>query len=160
MANNSTIALVDSTLPIQATILTTISSTTSDLILKNDTEFNLIRLITGRDLYEHQIADLIEPIKYSVGGVHAVIWIMTIITYIIAIPIIVRLVRTKSYLNVIDYFSFHLIICAFVAWIPALILLLYHRFQTFTLKLCRLHYVILSTNETVSFPSRMKNKKQ
>jgi hypothetical protein len=143
---------------ISATSLSSSTSTPS-LIPNNDTMFNIIRkLLNGTDLYKHQVADLIEPEKYSVGGAHAIIWIMSIITYLVAIPISARIIRSKSYLNVIDYFSFHLIICAFIAWIPSLILLLYHWFQLFTLRLCRLHYVILSTNETVSFQKKKRSQ--
>ncbi|CAF1406890.1 unnamed protein product [Adineta steineri] len=56
---------------------------------------------------------------------------------------------SRAYKNIIDYFSGQVILCAFIAWIPALILLLHHWFDIFTLRLCRFHYVILSTNETV-----------
>jgi uncharacterized protein with PQ loop repeat len=108
------------------------------------------KLLNGTELYQHQVADLIEPEKYSVGSAHAIIWTFSIITYLLAIPVAIRIFRSKAYLNVIDYFSFHIILCAFVAWIPAAILILNHWFQLFTLRLCRLHYVILSTNETVS----------
>ncbi len=132
-------------------LTTTIQTSTSNLMPINDTIFNIIsNLLNGTDLYKHQIADLIEPEKYSTRGIHIVIWSMTIITYLLAIPVAVKMIRTKAYLNVIDYFSFHLILCAFFAWIPSLILILYHWFQLFTLRFCRLHYVILSTNETVS----------
>jgi hypothetical protein len=144
MDNSSTTLLSSLT----STIMPT---TISNSISVNDSIFNLInKILNGTDLYEHQIADLIEPEKYSVRGTHALIWTISIMTYLLAIPIAIRIVRSRSYLNVIDYYSFHIIICAFVAWIPTLILLLYHWFQLFTLRLCRLHYVILFTNETVS----------
>lgn len=106
------------------------------------------------DLYVHQNADFIEATHFSVRGVHALIWTITILTYLVAIPMVTRMVRSKFYQNIIDYFSFHLIICAFIAWIPTLIFLLYYWSQVFTLRLCRLHYVILSTNETVSSNKR------
>jgi len=141
----------DSTTLLASLTSTTIQTSTSNLMAKNDTIFNIIsNLLNGTDLYKHQIADLMEPEKYSTRAVHVIIWSMSIITYLLAIPVAIRLVRSKSYLNVIDYFSFQLILCAFIAWIPALILILYHWFQLFTLRFCRLHYVILSTNETVS----------
>jgi hypothetical protein len=118
----------------------------------NESLFLLIaKLLNGTELYKHQVADLIEPEKYSVNGVHAVIWTFTILTYLLAIPIVVRMFRSRAYLNVTDYFSGQIILCAFIAWIPALILLLHRWFDVFTLRLCRFHYVILSTNETVSF---------
>jgi hypothetical protein len=110
----------------------------------------ITKLLNGTELYKHQVADLIEPEKYSVTGIHAVIWTFTILTYLIAIPIVLRMFHSRAYQNVIDYFSIQIILCAFIAWIPALILLLHHWFDVFTLRLCRFHYVILSTNETVS----------
>jgi len=116
----------------------------------NESIFLLIaKLLNGTDLYKHQSADLMEPEKYSVVGVHAVIWTFTILTYLLAIPIGIRMFHSKAYLNVTDYFSIHIIICAFIAWIPAFILFLHQWFDIFTLRLCRFHYVILSTNETV-----------
>jgi hypothetical protein len=122
----------------------------------NESIYSLIaKLLNGTELYKHQVADLIEPEKYSVAGVHAVIWGFTILTYLLAIPIIIRMFHSRSYLNVIDYFSGQIILCAFIAWIPALILLLHHWFDIFTLRLCRFHYVILSTNETVSFHNKI-----
>lgn len=126
-----------------------ILSTTSSLNVNESIFLLIAKLLNGTDLYKHQAADLMEPEKYSVAGVHAVIWSFTILTYLLAIPIIVRMFHSKAYLNVIDYFSIHIIICAFIAWIPALILLLHHWFDIFTLRLCRFHYIILSTNETV-----------
>lgn len=115
--------------------------------------FHLIaKLLNGSDLYKHQVAELIEPEKYSVTAVHFIIWTFTILTYLLAIPIVVRMVLSRSYVNPIDYFSAHIVFCAFVAWIPALILLLHQWFDVFTLRLCRFHYVILSTNETVGKP--------
>ena len=142
------------------TTTTTMALPTSTLST-NDSLFLIIsKLRNGTDLYKHQVADLIEPEKYSVGGVHTVIWTFTILTYILAIPIVLRMFRSRAYLNVIDYFSIQIILCAFIAWIPALILLLHHWFDVFTLRLCRFHYVTLSTNETVSFPIfKMKRKK-
>jgi uncharacterized protein with PQ loop repeat len=138
-----------STLTITTT--TTTITTTASLISKDGSIFDLIKkLLNGTELYQHQVADLIEPEKYSVGSAHAIIWTFSIVTYLLAIPVAIRIFRSKAYLNVIDYFSFHIILCAFVAWIPAAILILNHWFQLFTLRLCRLHYVILSTNETVS----------
>jgi hypothetical protein len=139
------------------TLLTSSTSSSTPIpISKNDTIFNIITaLLNGTELYKHQIADLIEPEKFSVRGVHSIIWAVSILTYLLAIPVAMRMVRSKSYLNVVDYFSFHIVICAFIAWIPALILILYHWFQLFTLRFCRLHYVILSTNETVS-PQKQK----
>ncbi|CAF0961693.1 unnamed protein product [Rotaria magnacalcarata] len=118
-------------------------------VSNNDTVFNIITDYLNASLYEHQEGSLLEPEKFSAHDVHIIIWTLTIFTYILAIPIVVRLVRTRAYVNVIDYFSFHIILCAFIAWIPSLLLLLYVWFQLFTLRLCRLHYVILSTNETV-----------
>jgi hypothetical protein len=138
------------------TLLSSLTSTTlippsASAMSKNDTIYDLItKLLNGTDLYKHQLADLIEPEKYSVRGIHAGIWTISILTYLLAMPVAIRIVRSRAYLNVIDYFSFHLIICAFIAWLPTLIFVLYYLFQLFTLKLCRLHYVILSTNETVS----------
>ncbi|CAF0757567.1 unnamed protein product [Rotaria sordida] len=123
-------------------------STNSSLI--NETLYQFIkRLLNGTDLYNHQVADLIEPEKYSVTSVHVVIWTFTILTYIIAIPLIIRMFHSRAYLNVIDYYSTQIILCAFIAWIPALILLLHHWFEIFTVRLCRFHYVILSANEAV-----------
>lgn len=138
-----------------STILPSLDSsslpTFNSSILPNETIFNIItRLLNGTKLYTHQTADLMEPEKYSILSVHMIIWTFTIVTYILAIPISVRIFRSNAYLNVVDYFSFHIILCSFIAWIPSLILLLYHWFQLFTLKFCRFHYVILSTNETVS----------
>ena len=136
--------------PSQTTTMQRIAMSTNS-VSTNDTIFMLItKLLNGTDLYKHQVADLIEPEKYSITGVHTVIWTFTILTYILAIPIVLRMIRARSYLNVIDYFSAQIILCAFIAWIPALILLLHHWFDIFTLRLCRFHYVILSTNETVS----------
>ncbi|CAF1176517.1 unnamed protein product [Adineta ricciae] len=116
----------------------------------NESIYQLIaRMLNGTELYKYQVADLIEPEKYSVNGVHTVIWTFTILTYLLAIPIVLRMFYTRAYKNAIDFFSGQIILCAFVAWIPALILLLHHWFDIFTLRLCRFHYVILSTNETV-----------
>lgn len=116
----------------------------------NESIFLLIsKLLNGTDLYDHQVAGLIEPEKYSVGGVHVVIWLFTILTYLLAIPIVLRMFQSRAYTNLIDYFSIQIIFCAFIAWIPALILLLHQWFDIFTLRLCRIHYVVLSTNETV-----------
>ncbi len=142
----------DSSTTLLSNLTSTIMPTSvSSSISENENVFYLInKILNGTDLYKHQVADLIEPEKYSVRGTHALIWTISIMTYLLAMPIAIRMVRSRSYLNVIDYYSFHIIICAFVAWIPTLILLLYHWFQLFTLRLCRLHYVILSTNETVS----------
>jgi len=141
----------NSTLIIETTTITTTTTTTASLVSKDGSIFDLIKkLLNGTELYQHQVADLIEPEKYSVGSAHAIIWTFSILTYLLAIPVAIRIFRSKAYLNVIDYFSFHIILCAFVAWIPAAILILNHWFQLFTLRLCRLHYVILSTNETVS----------
>lgn len=120
---------------------------------KNLSDYEIIKLAFNlTDLYQN--VDLIEPIHFSVRGIHALIWTITILTYLIAIPMVTRMVRSKFYQNIIDYFSFHLIICAFIAWIPTLIFLFYYWSQVFTLRLCRLHYVILSTNETVSSDER------
>ena len=143
--NSSTTAVTFETPTTQTTVVSTVSDP------NNDSLFVLIsKALNGSDLYQHQVADLIEPEKYSVRGVHAVIWTFTILTYVIAIPIVLRMFHARAYRNVIDYFSIQIILCAFIAWIPALILLLHHRFDVFTLRLCRFHYVILSTNETVS----------
>jgi hypothetical protein len=147
MSNNSTTILPSTTS--EPTTFQRMSLSTSSA---NESIFLLIaKLLNGTELYKHQVADLIEPEKYSVNGVHAVIWIFTILTYLLAIPIVFRMFRSRAYLNVIDYFSAQIILCAFIAWIPALILLLHHWFEIFTLRLCRFHYVVLSTNETVSF---------
>lgn len=133
-------------------------TTTTNALLTNDTIYNIIKnLLNGSDLYHHQIADLLEPEKYSTRSIHAMLWTMSILTYLIAIPIVIRIVRTKAYLNVIDYFSFHIVMCAFVAWIPSLILILYQWFQLFTLRFCRIHYILLSTNETVSYTRKKVN---
>ena len=133
------------------TIATTTTTTTAaGSTLKNDTIFDVLsRLLNVSKLYEHQDADLLEPEKYSLTGIHIVIWTFCILTYVLAIPIAIRFIRTRAYLNPIDYFSLHIVLCAFFAWIPSLILILYYWFGIFTVKLCRLHYVILSTNETV-----------
>lgn len=145
----STLETTGTTIP--ATIAQTVTLPTSSVSPNESIFFLISKLLNGTDLYKHQSADLMEPEKYSVSGVHAVIWTFTILTYIIAIPIVLRLFRSRAYLNVIDYFSIQIILCAFIAWIPALILLLHHWFDVFTLRLCRFHYVILSTNETVNF---------
>ncbi|CAF1458717.1 unnamed protein product [Adineta steineri] len=128
-----------------------VETTTSNLISERENLFKKISQLinNGTELYKHQIADLIEPEKYNVRSAHIIIWVFCIITYLLAIPICVRFIRSKAYLNPIDYFSFQIILCAFFAWIPSLILILYYWFQVFSLRLCRLHYVILSTNETV-----------
>ena len=117
----------------------------------NESLFLLItKLLNGSELYKHQAADLIEPEKYSINAIHAVIWTFTILTYLLAMPVVLRMFVSRAYENLIDYFSCQIILCAFIAWIPALILLLHHWFEIFTSSLCRFHYVILSTNETVS----------
>lgn len=140
-----------------STILLTTSEKTivqqmaSAIPLTNETIFQLItKLLNGTDLYKYQVADLIEPEKYSVTGAHVVIWTFTILTYLLAIPLVIRMFRSRAYLNAIDYFSTQIILCAFIAWIPALILLLHDWFGIFTVHLCRFHYIILSTNEAVS----------
>jgi hypothetical protein len=152
-----------------STTLSTTSPTTitqrmtlpTNPVSANESLFLLIaKLLNGTELYKHQVADLIEPEKYSVNGVHAVIWTFTILTYLLAIPIVLRIFHSRAYLNVIDYFSAQIILCAFIAWIPALILLLHHWFDIFTLRLCRFHYVILSTNETVSRQIKIQKRKQ
>jgi len=149
MSSNSTTILSSTTL--ETTTSQKMDLSTSS-ISTNESLFLLIaKLLNGTDLYKHQVADLIEPEKYSVNGIHAVIWTFTILTYLLAIPIIIRMFRSRAYLNLIDYFSGQIILCAFIAWIPALILLLHHWFDIFTLRLCRFHYVILSTNETVNY---------
>ena len=175
MNNSSTIptTLISSTVPttfISSTVSTTLSSLTTlissttliastiNVISNNESDYDSItKLRNGSELYKHQIADLIEPERNSVRGIHALIWTVTFLTYLLAIPMAVRMVRSRAYLNVIDYFSLHLIICAFIAWIPTLIFLLYYWFKLFTLKFCRLHYVILSTNETVSVRKEKSN---
>lgn len=143
MDNNSTVALLELS-------SSTTTTSTSAPLSNNDTIFNIISTLLNQTLYEHQEGDLIEPEKFSAHDVHIIIWVFTVVTYLFAIPIAARIVRTRAYLNIIDYFSFHIIICVFIAWIPALILLLYRWFPSFTLRLCRLHYVILTTNETVN----------
>ncbi|CAF1093444.1 unnamed protein product [Rotaria sp. Silwood1] len=146
MSTTSSITL--STTSRTTTVQNMTLSINSSLI--NETLYQLIkRLLNGTDLYKHQVADLIEPEKYSVTSVHVVIWTFTILTYLLAIPLIVRMFHSRAYLNVIDYFSTHIILCAFIAWIPALILLLHHWFDILTVRLCRFHYVILSANEAV-----------
>ncbi|CAM4924658.1 unnamed protein product [Rotaria socialis] len=138
-------------------LLTTLGPTTMSKIAlstislsTNETLYQLIkRLLNETDLYKHQIADLIEPEKYSITSVHIVIWTFTILTYLLAIPLVVRMFHSGTYSNVIDYFSTQIILCAFIAWIPALILLLHNWFGIFTARLCCFHYVILSTNEAV-----------
>ena len=150
MSNSSTAATINSTI---STTTTTAPWPTYNW--KNLTDYDRIKAAFNlTDLYAHQNADLIEPIHFSVRGIHALIWTITILTYLIAIPMVTRMIRSKFYQNIIDYFSFHLIICAFIAWIPTLIFLFYYWSQVFTLRLCRLHYVILSTNETVSLHER------
>ena len=145
MSSASPISLVSS----EVTAIPRTALTTST-ILTNETLFQLItKLLNNTELYQHQVADLIEPEKYSVNSVHAVMWIFTILTYLLAIPLIIRMFRSRAYLNIVDYFSIQIIFCAFIAWLPALILLLHHWFDKFTLHLCRFHFVILSTNETV-----------
>ncbi|CAF1274430.1 unnamed protein product [Rotaria sordida] len=138
---------------ISITTSTTTSTTTAPTtILSDDAVFHMItKFLNGTKLYSHQETDLIEPENYPARNIHIIIWIFTIITYVLAIPLAIRLIRTKAYLNIIDYFSFHIILCSFIAWIPSLIAILYNWFQIFTLRLCRLHYVILSTNLTVPF---------
>jgi hypothetical protein len=80
--------------------------TTTTTLLSNDTVFGMISLLLNRSqLYTHQVADLIEPEKYSVNGVHTLIWAMTILTYLLAIPLALRMFRSHAYLNTIDYFS-------------------------------------------------------
>ena len=115
----------------------------------NDTIFNLISQLLNHSQYDHQMADLIEPERNAAFSVHLLIWVMSIVTYLLAIPVAVRMYRSRAYLNVVDYFSAHIVLCAFIAWIPAFILLLHQWFNVFTLRLCRLHYVLLSSNETV-----------
>ncbi|CAF1372160.1 unnamed protein product [Rotaria sordida] len=137
---------------ISITTSTTTSTTAPTTIFSDDAIFHIItKFLNGTKLYKHQETDLIEPENYPARNIHIIIWIFTIITYVLAIPIAIRLIRTKAYLNIIDYFSFHIILCSFIAWIPSLIFILYNWFQIFTLRLCRLHYVILSTNLTVPF---------
>lgn len=115
-----------------------------------DDIFNLITFIlNGSELYKHQYADLLEPPKYSVATLHRMIWVFTIATYIIALPVLWRMVRSKFYLNIIEYFSTHVVFCAFIAWVPALVLLIHDVSQKFALTFCRLHYILLSTNFTV-----------
>ena len=141
--------------------LTTLLTTTTQTVVPSTNEsifFLITKLLNGTELYKHQVADLIEPEKYSINGVHAVIWTFTILTYLIAIPIVLRMFHTRAYLNVNDYFSAQIILCAFIAWIPALILLLHHWFDIFTSRLCRFHYVILSTNETVNCSTNISNE--
>jgi len=116
----------------------------------NDSLFNIItKLLNGTDLYKHQSADLIEVERFPLRGIHILIWTLCIITYLLAIPVATRIIRSKSYLNVSDYFSLHIVICAFVAWIPSLLSILHQRFESFVLRFCRLHYAILQTNQTV-----------
>lgn len=137
-------------LSLNSTLSTTTKLISSSIISKNESIFDLIsKLLNGTELYQHQVADLMEPEKYSVTSVHVVIWMFTIFTYLLAIPLVIRMFLSRAYLNTIDYFSGHIILCAFIAWIPALILLLHQWLETFTLRLCRFHYVLLSTNETV-----------
>jgi hypothetical protein len=125
------------------------STPSTILITRNGSIFDQIFHILNYTQYDHQMADLMEPEKYSAFGVHVMIWLLSIVTYILAIPVSVRMFRSRAYLNVIDYFSAHIILCAFIAWIPAFILILHQWFNVFTLRLCRLHYVLLSSNETV-----------
>ena len=101
MSNHSTTLSSNST-------LTIIDTSTASPPLKNDDTFNIItNLLNGSDLYEHQMADLMEPEKFAVRSVHITMWAFTIITYILAIPMFLRMIRSKAYLNVMDYFSFH-----------------------------------------------------
>ena len=137
---------------------TTLLSTTTRTFSKNDTIYDIIKTYLNlSELYQHQVADLMEPEKIPLRGIHILIWVLTALTYLLAIPVVVRMVRSKFYQNLTDYFSFHIIMCAFIAWIPTLIFIFYYWSQLLTLKLCRLHYVVLSTNETVSFTDVWKN---
>jgi hypothetical protein len=132
--------------------------TTQLFVPVNGSIFDIIAQLTnGTGLYSHQSGNLIEPEKYSAVGAHLVIWISSIVTYLLAIPVSIRLFRSRAYSNVIDYFTAHILLCAFIAWIPALILLLHHWFEIFTLRFCYLHYVLLLTNETVGF-SRIRTR--
>jgi hypothetical protein len=147
MDTNLTVTSFNSTL---TTIVSSTLSTTSSLSI-NDTIFKIIsQILNGTDLYQYQVADLIEPEKFAASKIHVVTWTISVLSYLLAIPIAIRMVRSRAYLNITDYFSGHIVLCAFIAWIPAFIQLLYNWFETFTLRLCRLHFVILSTNETVS----------
>ncbi|CAF1530087.1 unnamed protein product [Adineta ricciae] len=151
MTSTTTFASTTTTTTTTTTMITT-TTTTAGSTSKNDTIFDVLsRLLNVSKLYEHQDADLLEPEKYSLTGIHIVIWTFCILTYVLAIPIAIRFIRSRAYLNPIDYFSLHIVLCAFIAWVPSLILILYYWFGIFTVKLCRLHYVILSTNETVPF---------
>ena len=94
-------------------------------------------MLLNRSQYDHQMADLIEPEKFSAFSVHVMIWVLSIVTYLLAIPVSVRMFRSRAYRNVIDYFSAQIILCAFIAWIPAFILILHQWFNVFTLRLCR-----------------------
>jgi hypothetical protein len=139
--------VLPSALPVTTTA--SMQHPTSPLIANESLFILIAKLLNGTELYKHQVADLIEPEKYSVNGIHAIVWTFTILTYLLAIPIVLRMFLSRAYLNTIDYFSSQIILCAFIAWIPSLILLLHHWFEIFTLRLCRFHYVVLSTNETV-----------
>ena len=145
MSDSNVSSLISST-------FSTLPESINVLLPKNRSDFELfVSLLANKTKpYEHQAAELLEPERLSANNVHLMIWFFSIITYILAIPVAVRMFRSKAYSNVIDYFSAHLVFCAFIAWIPALILLLHHWFNIFTSRFCRLHYVILSTNETVS----------
>jgi hypothetical protein len=149
-------------LTLNSTLITTLTSTlrttsTIDLAPVNGSIFRLIsNLFNVSELYKHQVADLLEPEKVSIRHIHFIIWSFSILTYLVAIPVGVRLIKTKAYLNVIEYFSFHIVLCAFLAWIPNLIFILHFWFQSVSIRVCRLHYTILSTNETVS--CRQQNK--
>ena len=149
MANSSSVA-TPAIPPVTSSTMSRSSLTTS-LAATEDAIFEIIRRLLNRtDLYEHQVADYIEPEKYPVAGIHVMIWTFTVLTYLLAIPIAVRMFRSKAYLNIIDYFSAHIILCAFIAWFPAFIILIRHWSIKLTLRLCRFHFVLLSTNETVS----------
>ncbi|CAF1637783.1 unnamed protein product, partial [Didymodactylos carnosus] len=100
--------------------------------------------------YKYQIGDLLEPERFSVAHVHLIIWTFTVLTYLLCIPLTIHFFRERIYSNIVDYFSIQILLCCFIAWIPAFILLIYHWFQKYILRLCRFHYIILSTNETVS----------
>lgn len=130
------------------------SSTTLPLgsaaISINESIYHIItRLLNGTDLYKHQSADLIEIERFSLRGIHALVWTLCVLTYLLAIPVAIRIVRSKSYLHVSDYFSLHIVICAFIAWIPSLLSVLHQWFESFVLRFCRLHYAILQTDQTV-----------
>ncbi|CAF0833270.1 unnamed protein product, partial [Didymodactylos carnosus] len=115
----------------------------------NTSLFDNITEFLNKTSYNYQVGDLLEPERFSAFHVHLIIWTFSVLTYLLCIPLTIHFYRTRAYLNTVDYFSLQIFLCCFIAWIPAFILLIHHWLQKSTLKFCRFHYVLLSTNETV-----------